>query len=183
MWKKVVAPVFFVVTLWVVISVSTTFYINWLYESYSKVIRENVSSIQAAGAMQHALWRLQSAVMSAAKNPSENAWTTVTDWESLFQQYLTEAENTAFTEEEKIIVASIRNGYAAYAKHIQTLKEKSKGQSKGVILEPGELTSLAQHIADPCNELIGHNKTLMTKTTTSSNRLVSTEKLLPDFSR
>jgi two-component system, NtrC family, sensor histidine kinase HydH len=173
MWKKVVAPVFFVVSLWVVISVSTTFYINWLYDSYSKVIRENVSSIQAAGAMQHALWRLQSTAMFAVKTPTEDAWADVADWESLFQQYLTDAENAAFSEEEKNIVASIHNGFAAYVKHIQSLKEQSKGKPKGVILEPGELTSLAQHIAEPCNELLGHNKALMTKTTTSSNRLVA----------
>ncbi len=173
MWKKVVAPVFFVVLLWAVVSVSTTFYINWLYESYSKVLRENVSSIQAAGAMQHALWRLQSAVMSAVKNPSENAWITVADWEALFQQYLSDAENAAFTEDEKNIVASIRNGYAAYAKHVDKLKNRSEKQSAGAVLEPGELTSLAQRIADPCNELLGHNKTLMAGTTTSSNRLVA----------
>ena len=130
MWKKVVAPVFFVVSLWVVISVSTTFYINWLYESYSKVLRENVSSIQAAGAMQHSLWRLQSAVMSAVKNPSKEAWTNVDDWESSFQQHLSDAENTAFTEEEKNIVASIRNGFAAYVKHVQCLKKREHDQDK-----------------------------------------------------
>jgi two-component system, NtrC family, sensor histidine kinase HydH len=173
MWKRVVAPVFFVVSLWVVISVSTTFYINWLYESYSKVLRENVSSIQAAGAMQHSLWRLQSAVKNAVKNPSESAWSTVSDWELLFQQHLSDAEHTAFTEEEKNIAASIRNGFEVYVKHAQTLKEQSKNQPKTVVLESGELTSLAQNVADPCNELLGHNKSLMNQATTSSNRLVA----------
>ena len=32
---------------------------------------------------------------------------------------------------------------------------------------------MAQNIADPCNELFGHNKSLMTNATTSSNRLVT----------
>jgi two-component system, NtrC family, sensor histidine kinase HydH len=173
MWKKVVAPVFFVVSLWVVISVTTTFYINWLYESYSKVLRENVSSIQAAGAMQHSLWRLQSAVMSAVKNPTKEAWTNVDDWESSFQQHFSDAEQTAFTEDEKKIIGSIRDGFTEYVKHVQAIKMRSDAQGKGTALEPGELTRLAQNIADPCNELLGHNKTLMTNATISSNRLVA----------
>ena len=173
MWKKVVAPVFFVVSLWVVISVTTTFYINWLYESYSKVLRENVSSIQAAGAMQHSLWRLQSAVMSAVKNPTKDAWTNVDDWESSFQQHFSDAEKTAFTDDEKKSIGSIRDGFAEYVKHVQAIKKRSDAQGKGTVLEPGELTRLAQNIADPCNELLGHNKTLMTNATISSNRLVA----------
>jgi two-component system, NtrC family, sensor histidine kinase HydH len=173
MWKIVVAPVFLVVLLWVAISVSTTFYINWLYDSYSKVLRENVSSIQATGAMQHSLWRLQSAVINAVKNPSKKAWTDVEEWEESFTSHCDDAEQTAFTADEKNIIASIRNGFSAYVDHIQLVKKQSDAKSDDAKLEPGELTRLAQKVADPCNDLLGHNKVLITGTTTSSNRFVS----------
>jgi signal transduction histidine kinase len=173
MWKKVVAPVFFVVSLWVGISVSTTFYINWLYESYSKVLRENVPSIQAVGAMQHSLWRLQSAVISAVKEPTESSWITVEEWEYSFQQHLSEAEKAAISDEEKGKVALIRRGFEAYLKHVQSVQKRSVSEAEGAILEPGELTRLAQNVADPCNELLGHNKALMADATASSNRLVA----------
>jgi len=41
MWKRIVAPVLLVVLLWIIVSGVTTFYINLLYESHTRVLGEN----------------------------------------------------------------------------------------------------------------------------------------------
>ncbi|MBN2581203.1 MAG: hypothetical protein JXB10_19635 [Pirellulales bacterium] len=172
MWKKVVAPVFLVVLLWVVIGGLTTFYINWLYESYAKSLQENVGSIQAAGAMQHTLWRLQSAVLEAVKNPTPENWSVVEKLETLFQKNLSDAGKVAFTEEEKNIILSIRLGFQKYVAQVEVFKKKEEALGRGFQLEPGELTFLAQTVTEPCNTLLEHNKELLAGATASRSRRV-----------
>jgi hypothetical protein len=58
MWKQVLPPVVLVTALWVAMSVATTYYVQWVDNSYQRVSRENLSSIRAADDLQQTLWRI-----------------------------------------------------------------------------------------------------------------------------
>ena len=66
MWTKVVAPTILVSVLWVAVSGTTTYYINWLFKSHARALRENVATIEAAAGIQDVVWRLQALAIHAA---------------------------------------------------------------------------------------------------------------------
>jgi two-component system, NtrC family, sensor histidine kinase HydH len=170
MWKKIVAPVLLVVLLWITVSVATTFYINWLYESHERVLDENLSSIQVVGAMQASLWRLQTAVMKVAERPPSKTQPEVAELEDRFEQYLAEAESTAFTTEEHDLIKTIRQEFAAYREHIQNLLQHapiSGDNAKDV----EQTLLLAQAVAEPCKTLLKINEKLIADATAYSKRL------------
>ena len=59
MWKYVLPPVLAVVSLWVLMSTATTYYLYWLQESHDRVLNENVAAIQTAHNSQRSLRRLE----------------------------------------------------------------------------------------------------------------------------
>ena len=65
MWRKVLTPTLLVISIWIVIGSVTTFYINWLAELHTRVLNENVGTIQAVADMQESLLRLQALTASA----------------------------------------------------------------------------------------------------------------------
>ena len=91
MWKKVAAPTALVILLWVAASGATTQYIGWVYETFSRVLAENVTTIQEAGALQAILWRMQATVMEAAAKGQRETYVEVTEQEAAFQRHLEEA--------------------------------------------------------------------------------------------
>jgi C4-dicarboxylate-specific signal transduction histidine kinase len=64
MWRQVALPVIVVALSWFVVSGSTTFYLQWLDDSYQRVFDENVASINAASALQQELWQMQAEALS-----------------------------------------------------------------------------------------------------------------------
>jgi two-component system, NtrC family, sensor histidine kinase HydH len=173
MWKKVITPVIFIALLWAVLSVTTNYHINQLHRSYSSILRENVNSIEIAGAMQHSLWRLQTSVMDAMNNPSEDAWMAVGKEESRFRQHLSDAENATSTDDEKKMIESIRDGFAKYVEQVEKLKEPIPGQASRSLVDLGQLATLAKNVADPCDEWFGYHKTIITREMTAGNRLIA----------
>ena len=91
MWKKVIGPTILVSVLWIAGSSITNHYAHRVYESHSRVMEENVSTIRAAWAMQDALWRLQSVVMEAAGKEHRETRIEASELESAFQRHLAEA--------------------------------------------------------------------------------------------
>lgn len=66
------APTIFVALMWIISSVVMTFFIHWLYQTHSRALTEDVTSILHAEAMQTALWQLQAEVTNAdGKPPAE----------------------------------------------------------------------------------------------------------------
>ena len=66
MWRKVLAPTLLVISIWIVVGGVTTFYIHWLAELHTRVLNENVGTIQAVADMQDSLLRLQTLTASDA---------------------------------------------------------------------------------------------------------------------
>ena len=64
MWRKVLTPTLLVISIWIVVGSVTTFYIHWLAELHTRVLNENVGTIQAVAEMQDSLLRLQALTAS-----------------------------------------------------------------------------------------------------------------------
>jgi two-component system sensor histidine kinase HydH len=171
MWKKVVAPVLLVVVLWITLSSTTTFYINWLYESHTQVLQENLSSIQIIGAAQATLWRLQTTVMRAIERPKKNTLAEIPILEKVFEEHLAEAEETAFTVKEQDLIGTIRRKFLAYQKYIQHLLETKPPVGAEDAGEVEKTMLLAQEVAEPCKEFLELNEQLIREKTAQSSRL------------
>jgi signal transduction histidine kinase len=166
-----VAPVLLVVLLWIIVSGVTTFYINLLYESHTRVLGENLSSIQAVGAMQAALWQLQTSVMKAAERPQSKAQKEVVELEAVFERHLAEAEKTAFTSDEKDSIKNIRQEFTAYREQIQRLLQQAPITGIDNAQDIEQTILLAQAVAEPCKKYLAKNEQLIADSTAYSSRL------------
>lgn len=173
MWTKVVAPTVLVSILWVAASGGTTFYINWLFESHSRVLKENVATIQAAAGIQDVVWRLQALAMQAAESQEVGLHVQMAELEAAFQQHLSKAEQTAMTPEEKVLVGEIGQHFNRYLQQIQggfvertPEPARSWGRLENTI-------RLAHAVTQPCKRLLEVNETLLAESTVRSERLGS----------
>lgn len=119
MWTKVVAPTILVSVLWIVASGGTTYYINWLFKSHSRVLKENITTIEAAAGIQDVVWRLQALATQAAATHETGLQAEMTKLETEFQQCLSRAQQTAVTPEEQSLVREIGGHFAVYLRQIQ----------------------------------------------------------------
>ena len=100
MWRKVLTPTLLVIAIWILIGSVTTFYIHWLAELHTRVLNENVGTIQAVADMQDSLLRLQA--LPAFDGGSQLSGGTSLEEQLLsdFERGLTAADKTAATAEE-----------------------------------------------------------------------------------
>jgi two-component system sensor histidine kinase HydH len=174
MWKKVVAPTVLVSLLWIAVGGATIWYVDWLYESHTRVLSENVASIRAAAAMHDVLWKMQILVMQAGISPKEQALNTLTDLEKAFENNLLTAETSAFTAEELTVVKAIRQQFDLYCEHIQRrLQAESREEPKKEAKLSDETITLGRAVAQPCQQLLVLNEQLLTDSVQRSSRLMN----------
>lgn len=174
MWTKVVAPTVLVSLLWVTVSGGTTLYINWLFESHSRVLRENVATIQAAAGMEDVVWRLQAMAMQATEAQDAGLTTAMAALETAFEDHLSSAERIAITPEETALVAEIRDHFARYLREIRGGLAEN-GPEPVCSWERLENTvRLAHAVTRPCRRLLEVNERLLKESTVRRERLGST---------
>jgi signal transduction histidine kinase len=173
MWKRVVTPAIVVSILWIAGSSISTYYIHRVYESHSRVLAENVSTIRAAWAMQDALWRLHAVVMESGDKERRETRIEATELETAFEQHLTEAEKTSFTPDEQNAIRAVREHFAVYRDHIEA-RLKPPGLTALLTSQTAEKEKtirLARAVAEPCRQLIETNQRMLEESTTRSARL------------
>ena len=101
-WRlQVLAPVLVVASLWVVMSLGTTIYLWWVEASYERVFSENLTSIEAAHALETIGWR----TLTEWSDESLETRRLQAQWESdqiKLQDLLLQAGQNAHTPEEKV---------------------------------------------------------------------------------
>ncbi|MHB1035497.1 MAG: sensor histidine kinase [Pirellulales bacterium] len=166
-----VAPTLLVVLLWVTVGGVTTYYIKWLYEFHARVLAENVATIQAAGAMQDILWRLQVVVTQAPEQTRSETRLEMAELESAFEEQLDVAVQTAVTPEEQTLVRLIGERFTLYKNRIH--RPVSVAEAAGSLpAAPDEnAMHLARRVAEVCKQLLELNEKLLTASTARSTRL------------
>lgn len=173
MWKKVIAPTMLVSLLWVIVGGATMWYVDWLYESHTRVLSENVASIRAAASMHDVLWKMQILVMQAGISPKEEALSTLTDLKRAFEKCLQTAEESAFTVEEQTVVKAIQLQFDLYCEHIQRrLLAESPDKLKNELNTSDETITLGRAVAQPCQQLLELNERMLTDSVRRNSRLM-----------
>jgi signal transduction histidine kinase len=172
MWKRVVAPTILISLMWISVSVVTTYHINWLCEAHTRVLSENVTTIQAVGAMQDILWRLQVAGLEVAGPGRPAAASQIAELEGAFEENLQKAEKTAVQPEEQVLVKAIREQFALYGDHLHhRLESREVEDARPSSFD--EMMALARAVAQPCKQLLELNDRLMSESLVASNQTVS----------
>jgi two-component system sensor histidine kinase HydH len=108
-WRlQVLAPVLVVVGLWVVMSLGTTVYLWWVEASYERVFSENLTSIEAAHALETIGWR----TLTEWSDESLESRRLQSQWEAdqiKLRELLTQASLNAHSPEEKAIESELRS--------------------------------------------------------------------------
>ena len=173
MWKKVVTPVFLVCLFWAVFSGTTTYYIAWSSDSHERILRENVTSIRAAGQMQEALWQMQAAFVDAIAD-QDFEHQEFSRLQTQFERSLASAGQTAAAPGERSLVSTIEKQYVAYCSFIDR-HLFDHGRDKGATSSIGDQSAaLARGVAKPCTELLGLNEQLMEETAAQTAHLERT---------
>jgi len=170
MWTKIIGPTAFVLVLWVVFSGVTTSYIAWLYQSYGRVLEENVTAIQAAGEMQDILWRIQAAVAMAGSAPDDAARAQVAELEAVFGQHL---EQAAVVTEDQTLVTNIRERFTAYLQRVHLhLSPRTAGAAR-TVPSIDWTVFLASSVAESCKQLLVANELQLGEATARIHRMAT----------
>lgn len=119
MWRKVLTPTLLVISIWIVIGGTTTFYLHRYGELQDRVLHENVATIQAVARMQNTLLRLQPLLASDHPAPVPTAATRVEKLVAEFQQALTAAGKSVATPEAGALAEELRQRSSAYNVHVR----------------------------------------------------------------
>jgi two-component system sensor histidine kinase HydH len=171
MWKKVVGPTLLVSLLWLTISGATNIYIQWVSTSHERLLRENVASIRAAGAMQAVLWRMQAFALEFDADGNGTDRAQLTEVEAEFERALVAAEQAASTSVGLSVLKTIRQRFSLYRDHVHHGLQRLIGPAP----EPfpaAETLQLARAVADPCKELLTDNDRVIQTRSASESRLL-----------
>ncbi len=163
MWRKIIGPTILVSVLWIAASSITTYTMVWVDEYQARALADNVATIREAWAMQAALWRLHAAVMESGVKDRPEVRVEVTEWESAFTRHLSEAEKTALTDEEQVLIRAVQDHFAVYRDQV-TRRLQPLGLTDLLASQAAErekLIRLARSVAEPCRELILLNERLL----------------------
>lgn len=161
MWKKVVAPTALVSVLWVGVSLGTTFYINWLYQTHQRDLSETLATIRAAAGMQDVVWRIQAVVLEAAATGRVGPRMEIAVLEGDFEQYLEKAERTSSSFEEHQLTRLIRHQFSLYRDEVHRRLEPGKAVGSATGQSVDETLALAEAVAEPCKRFLAVNERLL----------------------
>jgi two-component system, NtrC family, sensor histidine kinase HydH len=113
MWRKVLTPTLLVILVWLVVGGATTFYIQWLSESQSRTISENVATIQSVAELENTLLKIHSLTRTRTAPGEESPAAQLDRLTAQFQQQLAEAEKSASTPQESLLFTTLRDQFAA----------------------------------------------------------------------
>lgn len=169
MWKRVIAPTVAVSIIWIAGSSITTYHMNALYQSQSRAIAEDVSTIESAWAMRRDVWKLQAAVMEARHAPAGKLDLGIDELIAIFNRNLAEAKRTSLTPKESHLIALIETKFDRYRR--QLALDPSPGERQAAaenLSEANRLMDLAAEVTQACAELVELNEKRIDEETLSN---------------
>ena len=167
---QTLAPVVLVVTLWIIMSFATTYYLYWVERSHQRDFVENTLSIRAAESLQILVWRM------AAECPNDSTLLPEfqTRWKEVETQIVSERQalvETTATDEEQFVMLKLNSSLTAFLDCLNGVfdpeDDASSGKSEMDDLSTKRLRAIeiAGRIAEPANELLKINQALTDRDT------------------
>lgn len=165
MWKQLLAPLALVILIWIAISLLTTFFITNSEQAYQRLIRENVSSIEASAELRATAWRI---VLSMQGDSKLDDVTELQRREEYRKSLLSNCESLvarASTPEERMLASDVKSLVSAVDRAIQSNRSSSKleveaDNERGQQLVP-TLDTTVHQLADKSEQLIAINKKMI----------------------
>lgn len=159
MWKKVIAPTALVSLFWIVVSCGTSYILNQLDDQLTGLLNQHRNVIQAAGAMQENLWRLQSTLLEASELLEKGSelrqrfMAEARRVEDAFDQALVRASENISTADEQRLTAAIGDKFAKYRAFSREQFEKAELSPEEAAKSVEAAMGLAREVAKPCENL------------------------------
>jgi signal transduction histidine kinase len=145
MWRQVFLPVVLVGVAWIAVSGATTFYLQWLESSYQQTLAENVKPIQAAIALQRAIWELHAD--TASRRITRVDWPSrVAQFEEEIGKFFAVIRQGATLPEEQAALAQAEQGLAQYRRKLEAALAL-RDQPEQLAVARDELYEVAAHVA------------------------------------
>ena len=177
MWKKVVAPTALVSVLWLLATCGTSYMLEQLDANQTRLLNCSRNVIQAAGAMQENLWRLQALLLEAAEHLErgrdlrERFRIEAKQIEGAFERSLVRARDNASTAAEFEFVRNIGNNFAQY----RSMSHERFARINASPAEAAEAVDaamrLALAVAQPCERLSELSQSMTTEAFQRRDRL------------
>lgn len=176
MWKRVIAPTVWVSTIWVIVSLATSYYMNRLFDAGYRAITENVTTIDSAWEMRRDTWKLQVAILETAYQNRQEMERAVTQLESSFLRSLEDANKTSLTATEQNSINQIRQRFDLYRTNIhQQLQARAAApESLPSTSDREQAIRLATGVSDACRVLSEFNEQLINDATAQTRRMQTT---------
>lgn len=165
MWKKVVGPTLVMTFLWLSISGATTYYIFWLSDSNTRILKENVSSIRASSAMREALRKLQGAVREGATTAdaqrSAQCFSEIRQFADQFLVAWEAARQSASGSDEIDLVASIAEQFREYRELVDRIQRQVAGSNGSTLPLVERAAQMTRDMAGSSAEIVTINERLI----------------------
>lgn len=158
MWKKVVAPTIVVSLLWVLVSCGTSYILDQLDATQTRLLYKNRNVIHSAATMQENLWRLQAALLEAAEQLEtqgelrEKLQDETRRIEAAFEGALSLAGENASTAEESKLIHTIGENFSRY----HSASQAQLAGNRVSTARPEAIDAamqLARAVTHPCEDL------------------------------
>ncbi|MDB5336074.1 MAG: signal transduction histidine kinase, nitrogen specific, NtrB [Planctomycetaceae bacterium] len=161
MWKRLIFPTVFVAVCWLLVSGGTTYYINWLNQSYQRVLAENVEANYSSSRIQEAAWKVLADVNSARHEASLPTAVIAPTIESLEREYL-KLKRLAFTAPEVELVNELGGQLKAFKSLLESLaRESSHADTAARAAQFHQLSDLTRALAASSDRLRTINQQLL----------------------
>jgi CHASE3 domain sensor protein len=164
MWKQVLLPILFVVSLWVVMGGSTTFYMQWVDDSYQRVFRENLTSIRASDELQQIIWRLAGAwpVAEAETESFKSLWISVERDLALHEEQLRASSHTVEEQNALETLMKLISQMLLHVKDVDEIRHAAGlSENAAIIVSRKQVHDLAEMISKSTDELKAINERLI----------------------
>lgn len=182
MWKHVLPPVVLVIVIWMTISLATSAYIGYSDRVHQRILKENVSSIEAACDLQVACWRLVGSDLTETK--------TAVELEARFNPRLQDIRNamrslhrSASTVKERQILREMEGNLEAMEESRERIVRDRHAEDVSKLLgqEPQAIVASAMGISDYAMELRKYNSLIIQQEEVEQQRLLSRMMLIRNF--
>jgi signal transduction histidine kinase len=168
---KTTTPALFIGLLLFSSCLVSAWYIGRLQSNMAQILSDNVTSLEAAQALEIKLRQLRFHSFVYLIDPTPEHFEPVKEDHLGFESALREASLSAKTAEEQALVHEIRTGYEKYHDELAKLEEQVRRE--GPFRDFRQLADAhpVRHIETTCQDLLRINKATMQKTAEDSNQV------------
>jgi signal transduction histidine kinase len=143
--------------------------VNHLQTNRSKILSENVASLEAAQELEINVRKLRFLCFSYLIDPHQALLEEIQQVDQAFQESMVHAQQAATTQAEQTLVHQIEGGYSRYQREFERLRAEVGRTGPRRNFRGLADANPIRHVVEPCEELLRINKDMMLQTSQESD--------------